>query len=169
MWGENTIPAGNRYFYHHIPQKQGVIPALVHNTWVTGHDRKVRRFKRYGLWFIDENGRCKSQDEHPFPGSNCLTNANKMMVAIPFNARTMRANTTSVMPKPVRTSHVYDPIIPLPSKPAWRVKPDVKHDDKTGLSTFFTYLYRRYSRYIHARRQDEKDARALSWHMTFVA
>ena len=29
------------------------IPNLIHNTWVLGHDIKVERFKRLGMWYIN--------------------------------------------------------------------------------------------------------------------
>lgn len=52
FWNENLFSNGKRYFHLKVPQKRGVPPMCVHNTWIRGHDTKVRpRGKRARVLF----------------------------------------------------------------------------------------------------------------------
>lgn len=47
-----AFPNGTAYFNVKLPQRFGIVPYVVHNNCVIGHDSKVDRFKTYGMWFI---------------------------------------------------------------------------------------------------------------------
>ena len=47
------FPSGKLYFqFFTKKQKSGV--AVVHNNWIRGHDKKVNRFKKFNLWFVND-------------------------------------------------------------------------------------------------------------------
>lgn len=46
------FPNGTAYFNIKFPQRFGVVPFIVHNNCIIGHDSKVDRFKMYDMWYI---------------------------------------------------------------------------------------------------------------------
>jgi WD40 repeat protein len=46
------FPNGTAYFNFKFPQRFGVVPFIVHNNCIIGHDSKVDRFKMYDMWYI---------------------------------------------------------------------------------------------------------------------
>jgi len=52
FWDPKLFPSGKYYFDQRVPQTYKILPANIHNTWILGHDNKVRRFFEHGLWFI---------------------------------------------------------------------------------------------------------------------
>jgi WD40 repeat protein len=49
------FPNGTAYYNVKLPQRFGVVPFIVHNNCIIGHDSKVDRFKMYGQWFTAES------------------------------------------------------------------------------------------------------------------
>eukprot|EP00668_Euglena_longa_P033190 GGOE01042722.1.p1 GENE.GGOE01042722.1~~GGOE01042722.1.p1 ORF type:complete len:202 (-),score=67.37 GGOE01042722.1:121-726(-) len=51
---------GRNLFLYRYPTLQPVVPGQValHNNWITGKRRKVRRQQQAGLWWVDEAGVC---------------------------------------------------------------------------------------------------------------
>lgn len=49
-----VFPNGTAYFNVKLPQRFGLVPYVVHNNCIIGHDSKVDRFKMYNMWFIPE-------------------------------------------------------------------------------------------------------------------
>jgi len=59
----DMFPHGLKYFgpqmtYHSKMDLNKIHPAVVHNNYVIGKDKKILRFKHFGLWYIGD----KSQD-----------------------------------------------------------------------------------------------------------
>lgn len=48
----SSFPNGTAYYNVKLPQRFGVVPYIVHNNCIIGHDSKVDRFKMYDQWFI---------------------------------------------------------------------------------------------------------------------
>ena len=49
----NRFLSGHYYFDDEWRQTHpGVNPVMIHNNWIVGHDAKVERFKRLGMWYI---------------------------------------------------------------------------------------------------------------------
>lgn len=49
-----AFPNGTAYFNVKLPQRFGLVPYVVHNNCIIGHDSKVDRFRMYNMWFIAE-------------------------------------------------------------------------------------------------------------------
>eukprot|EP01126_Amoeba_proteus_P042915 TRINITY_DN4676_c0_g1_i7.p1 TRINITY_DN4676_c0_g1~~TRINITY_DN4676_c0_g1_i7.p1 ORF type:complete len:438 (+),score=89.39 TRINITY_DN4676_c0_g1_i7:234-1547(+) len=49
------FPNGTAYWNAKLPQRVGVVPHIVHNNCIIGHDSKVERFKQYNMWWIGGN------------------------------------------------------------------------------------------------------------------
>lgn len=47
------FPNGTAYFNVKLPQRLGIIPYIVHNNCIIGHDSKKIRFQDFNLWFTD--------------------------------------------------------------------------------------------------------------------
>jgi len=54
-----SFPDGRRFFEQKAPQLQGLVPAIIHNNWIKGKDKKIERFKEWGLWMVDGDFFCK--------------------------------------------------------------------------------------------------------------
>lgn len=50
----SLFPNGTAYFNVKLPQRFGIVPYIVHNNCIIGHDSKVDRFKMYNMWYIAE-------------------------------------------------------------------------------------------------------------------
>jgi len=48
----SLFPNGTAYYNVKLSQRLGVVPYIVHNNCIIGHDSKVDRFKMYGQWYI---------------------------------------------------------------------------------------------------------------------
>jgi len=46
-------PNGWSYFVSRLPQRAGIVPAVIHNNWLQGHVSKVHRFREELLWTVD--------------------------------------------------------------------------------------------------------------------
>ena len=62
------FPSGRHYFKLQLPQRAGVVPAVVHNNFIVGSDQKRRRFRRHGMWAVSqvdkEDARCGAIRHH---------------------------------------------------------------------------------------------------------
>ena len=52
----DLFPNGFRYASEPWRRAQSRAPVLVHNNWIKGHDAKVARFQRWGMWRAEANG-----------------------------------------------------------------------------------------------------------------
>lgn len=57
---KNIFPPGLRFFGEQMSFRSrmppGAHPAVVHNNYVIGHEKKVKRFKHFRLWFVRRRG-----------------------------------------------------------------------------------------------------------------
>jgi hypothetical protein len=58
LWKNNLFPDGKAFFENQLPHKQGVWPVIIHNNWIVGIDKKIQRFKDWGLWGLDQDSKC---------------------------------------------------------------------------------------------------------------
>ena len=60
------FPSGGIYFRTNEHQRHGVTPALVHNNYVIGRNKKIARFKEHGLWLLEDGFKSKTLTGHSF-------------------------------------------------------------------------------------------------------
>lgn len=49
-------------WYTNIKNKQLKRPVIINNNWVIGNEKKIKRAKKWGHWFVDENFKCLMND-----------------------------------------------------------------------------------------------------------
>ena len=53
-----VLPAGKVFFDHKYEDDYKELyhneTVIVHNNWIVGHTNKMKRFKRYRMWFVED-------------------------------------------------------------------------------------------------------------------
>ncbi|CAF3834105.1 unnamed protein product [Rotaria sp. Silwood1] len=52
------FPDGRSFFEQQLPQRRGIVPAVIHGNWIIGLDAKVKRFQAWDL-LASTNNSCK--------------------------------------------------------------------------------------------------------------
>ena len=83
--------AGKYYFneqWRTNNSKTVLNPVMVHNNWIIGHDKKVQRFQKYGLWFIDYMITSAPNGTVPTCGPDPLDNVTEVATLKKHNGKT---------------------------------------------------------------------------------
>ncbi|XP_072032632.1 uncharacterized protein [Amphiura filiformis] len=59
-------------------------PVMVHNNWMIGHDKKVKRFRKHGLWFVDYTITNAPDKDIPTCGPDPLDNVTELVTDTPL-------------------------------------------------------------------------------------